>query len=236
MPKLGDISRTPGKVVDSSVYKVKDVIREAESEGEDPSENGHDEEGTKVVNKSVTVEVRLVKSVKHSEEAPHPLNAISFVVSCKELDIEIEGTDIEALRAAMWAKLDKQFGIRWELYYLVDVSSRLPYTGSGSGFVVSYDTVYKGTTWDGKLLLRQLGCRGQKVEAWPGEFRREGDRVLACIPGTSVNEAALKEFIRRTDLLREKIQEFLRPEQIMHTLANMRGFDLLPEESQKEKV
>jgi hypothetical protein len=230
--RLGDKRHIPSKVIDTWVYKVKDVELERmeyipEEEREDPLVKTRVQR-ERVVNKIVTIEVRLEKKTKQTEEAPHPLDTVSFTVVCKELDIEMRGTDIEALRAAMWSKLDTQFEIKWERYFLVDVDQSRPFTGLGTGLTVSYDTVYKGTTWDGKLLLRRWSYRDERIELWPGEFRVKGNRVIACIPGTDANEESLKEFVRRVDLLREKLQDFLRPDQILQTLANLRGFNLLP--------
>lgn len=230
--RIGDKRHVPHKVIDTWVYKVKDVELERmeyvpEEERDDPNEKTR-KARERVVNKVVTVEVRMEKQTKQSEEAPHPLDTVKFEVVCKELGIQIHGTDIELLRAAMWSKLDKQFEIKWEPYFLVDVDQQRPYTGTGTGLVVNYDSVYKGTTWDGKLLLRRWSYRDERIELWPGEFKVKGNRVIACIPGTEANELALKEFVRRVDLLREKLQEFLKPEQILQTLANLRGFNLLP--------
>ena len=233
MKELGSRRHIPGKVFDTWTYKVKDVeLPRIEYVPKDEREEGEPktrETKERVVNKVVTVELRIEKTTTQSEEPPHPLETVKLYAVCKELDISIEGTDVEALRAAMWGKLDKRYEIQWEKYFLVRVDHQAPYQGLGTGIVVSYDDVYKGTTWDGKLLLRRWSYREEKIETWPGVFKEKGGKVLACIPATESNEQALKEFVRRVNLLREKMAEFLKPENIVATLNNLSGLALLPQ-------
>jgi hypothetical protein len=235
MPRtIGERRHVPGKVIDRWIYKVKDVtLDKLEYVPDEEREAGDEEEKyrevkERVQNKTVTLELHLEKTTKQSEEAPHPLDTIKFYLKCDELDIVLEGTDVELLRAAMWSKLDVAYAIKWDKYFLVEVDSTHPYTGWGTGMVFSYNDVFKGTTWDGKNLLRIRRYREEKIEPWPGVFTKKGGKVIACIEATDANEAALEEFKSRVDLLREKLQSFLEPERILATLANLRGFNLLP--------
>jgi hypothetical protein len=235
MPKpIGQRRNVPGKVIDRWIYKVKDVTLDKleyvpeEERADDEQEEKYHEVKERVQNKVVTVELYLEKTTKQSEEAPHPLDTIKFHLKCDELELTLEGTDVELLRAAMWSKLDARYEIKWDKYFLVEVDSTHPYTGWGTGMVFSYNDVFKGTTWDGKTLLRIRRYHEEKIEPWPGVFTRKGGKVIACIEATEANEAALEEFKSRVDLLREKLQSFLEPDKILTTLANLRGFNLLP--------
>lgn len=234
MSKIGDSRHIPAKVIDSWVYEVKDVtIERKEYDKDAEAEDGDGEPNVKivperVVNRKVTVEIRMEKILEISDAPPHPLEKVKLIATCKELDLKMEGTDIEGLRAAMWANLDKRFAIKWDRYFLVQVSPERIYSGVGTGMSVSYDTVYKGTTHDGKQLMRIWRYRDEKIEPWPGRFKSDKGKVLACIEATESNEDALDEFCKRLDTLREKLADFLKPENIVMTLANMNALRLLP--------
>lgn len=146
-----------------------------------------------------------------------------------DLDGEtIEATDVEALRAAVWAKLDEKYGIKWERYYLVQISPERVYRGLGKGFTVSYDDVEKGTTWDGRLLMREYKHRGFHVSPWPGEFKDDRGRVQACIPATETNRKGLEEFCQQIETLQGMLRKFLEPARIEQVRANLAKFPLLP--------
>jgi hypothetical protein len=70
--------------------------------------------------------------------------------------------------------------------------------------------------------------RAVKITAWPGEFRNQNNRVIACIEATPANKAALEEFTLRVDALRVRIAALLEPAVILHTLANLGNNALLP--------
>ncbi len=246
---LGDRRHIPHKVIDTWIYKVKDVTIDrmvwVEPEGRKPGhwvEDTRDHEDKfertkeKVVNKVVKIELRLEKTSTQSEEPPHPTETVKFELVCDELDFKLEGTDIEALRATMWGMLDKQFEVKWERYYLVEIVPARMWGGAdGTGFELRYHDVYKGTTWDGKLLMKKWEGHEQKIKIWPGAFKSEGGKVLACIEANETNREALKQFGKRIDLLREKLAEFLRPETILQTLTNLAALKLLPPAEKKEK-
>lgn len=245
MPPPGSRRHVPEKVIDSWVYKVKDVefdvedyIPEEEREDEDSPQYKRRKE--RVRNKIVKVELRMEKTTKQSEEAPHPLDTVKLSLVCPELKIKLEGTDVESLRATMWSMLDKKYEIKWEPYFLVEISHSYPYTGLGTGLTFSYKNIYKGTTWDGKSLLKVYrgGSYGSsdKIEPWPGAFTNKNGNVIACIQETDANRDALTEFSRRIDVLRQALAGFLKPETILQTLTDMAGLRLLPPAPEKKTV
>lgn len=188
-----------------------------------------------VRDKKVKVSVRLLKTTQTTDKPPHATSSVSLEAECRELGFKIEGTDVEALRRAVWARLDKAYEIRWSAWYLIHVQK--PYmvgSGSGSGVVVSWDIVSKGVAWDGTELLREWnnhrrhGEELYKVSPWPGAFRDKGGRVEACIPVNDRNTAALEEFAAKIDQLRKLMAEFLSPQNIEATLANLAGVAFLP--------
>ena len=241
MPRLGDTRCVPEKLIDTWTYKVKDVEIERLEHVDNPDKDHkpwHKDERTfdekykrtkeRIVNKVVTVKVFMQKRTEQSEEPPHPLEKVKLEVRCPELKITLEGTDVEALRAAMWGMLDKQFEIKWERFYRVVVSKPTVYNGDGTGLEVSYDDVYKGTTWDGKLLLRRWRGHDFQIDPWPGAFKDDDGKISACIPATDENREALKEFCRRVDILRQKLADFLKPDVIQENLLRLAGCALLP--------
>lgn len=243
---LGDRRHIPYKVIDTWIYKVKDVTIDRmdwvppedgrHMKDERDHEDKYERTKEKIVNKTVKVELRLEKTSRHSEEPPHPTDTVKFELVCAELNFKLEGTDIEALKAAMWGMLDKKFEVNWERYYLVEIVPARMWGGAdGTGFELRYHDVYKGTTWDGKLLMKKWEGHEQKIKIWPGAFKTEGGKVIACIEANETNREALKQFGSRIDLLREKLADFLRPETIMQTLSNLAALKLLPAATEKEK-
>lgn len=241
--EIGTRRNVPHKVIDTWFYKVKDVEFQdqefVEEDEREPDGKKYKEVKTRIRNKTVKIELRMEKTTKQSSEAPHPLDTVKLELHCAELGQVLEGTDIVALKDAMWAMLDKKFEIKWERYYLVEVERQHPYSASGCGLMFSYKDVHKGTTWDGKNLMKiwrggSYG-NGDRIEPWPGEFTNKAGKVIACIPDNERNRMALEEFSKRIDTLREKLAEFLTPEKIMQTLTNLAGFALLPPPSKEIK-
>jgi hypothetical protein len=155
---------------------------------------------------------------------------VNFLITCDEPKFKFGGTDIEQLRYAAWDMLDQKYTIKWENYFLVQVQPERIFDGTGSGLSFSYKHVYKGTTWDGKELMKDFAWRGEpKISAWPGRFTDKAGKSIACIPDTDENRHALEEFAKRIDTLRGMIRDTLRPETIMQTLQNLTGLALLPQ-------
>lgn len=225
------------KLVDTWFYDVKDLSVPADDDRDvDEDAPPLPPKPPKVINKKVEVKVFLEKKTADENEPPYALREVNFIVRCKEPKFDFDGTDIECLRLAAWAELDTAFEIKWENYYLVKVEPVRIFEGSGSGVSFSYDFVYRGTTWNGKLLMKHYAYRGQqKISPWPGRFTDKSGTIMACIPASDTNRSALEEFGRRVDKLREMMRDTLRPEQIMQTLANLSALKLLPNENPDEK-
>jgi hypothetical protein len=212
------------------IYDVKDLevieaVRPAVEENEDePAPK------KRIITKKVQVKVGLEKKTNDKGEAPYALDEVKFCVWCDEPKFEFHGTDIECLRQAAWEQLDKKYEIKWESYFLVTVNHATDYGGGFStGLTFSYNDVKKGTTHDGKELLKQFGWRGeQEIKPWPGRFEDKGGRAIACIPDTEANKTALEEFCERINLLRNAIRDTIRPENIVKTLMHMASLSILP--------
>jgi hypothetical protein len=203
---------------------------------------GLDEEGApRVRQRSVEVEVFLEKRMDESDEPPHPVAEVSFAVVCKEkgADFRLVGTDIEALRKAAWGQLDARFKVAWEEWFLVKVDPVSYIQGTGEGIEFSYANVWRGVAHDGTLLLREYDRYNSssvwKISPWPGEFKNKNGRVIACIPATKANRKALEEFAEGVKALRARLADFLAPDKIERTLANLSGINLLPAPEGEEK-
>jgi len=242
--ELGSTRHNPRKLIDSWVYKVKDVEidrmdwippEDAMAEDNRPKEERYKKKKDRIVNKTVTVQIFMTKRTTQSEEPPHPLESVELEIVCKELDLHVTGTDLSAMKDGMWSMLDKKFEIKWESYYHVQIQPSRVYHGTGTGLEISYDDIYKGTTWDGKTLMRRWNSRDFEIKPWPGAFKDDKGRIMACIPATEENRQALKEFCKRLDLMREKLAEFLRPDNIVETFKRLSALSLLPQLEDKDE-
>ena len=215
-----------GKLIDTWWYEYKGIV-EKPAEGDEPPIQS-------VEPKKVAVQLRIIKKFENSDQPPLATREVVFKVVCKEIELSLDGSDIEALRVATWDALDKKYAIKWERYYLVQVRPESPYEGMGDGLVFSYQHIERGSAWDGTLLLRKHDRYRDVIEPWPGEFRDKRNKVIACIPDTDFNRHALEEFGNGIDNLRRKMAEYLRPDRIMKTLASLQGCGLLPAGTGKE--
>lgn len=245
---LGSTRHNPYRVIDTWVYKVKDVeidrLDFVEPEDDETGIHGRDERKhidrhaprrERIKNKIVSIELRMEKKTKQTEEPPHPTIDVRFELVCKELEIRMEGTDIECLRQALWGVLDKKFEVKWEHFFLVEIDHQRPWGGGdGTGLTFSYKGVYRGTTWDGKYLMKEWDGSDMKIKVWPGTFTDKGGKIIACIEDNPMNRSALDEFSKRIDTLRKMLADFLRPEVIMQTLTNLAGLALLPPAPKEE--
>ena len=217
-------SHSNGKLIDTWYYEYEGIPSDPEM---DDDENAKRPE-PKVKDIKVPVKLYLYKKFK-SDTPPLSVSEVWFGVECATPEIDLQGSDIEALRAAMWEHLDKHYEVRWETYYLVEIRQNGPYSGMGTGLTFGYDTVSKGTAFDGTLLLKQYQySRGFVISPWPGEFRDRQGTVIACIPSNDLTRSALEAFSKRIDLLREKLVDLVRPEEIEQTLLNLSYMNLLP--------
>ena len=210
-----------GKLVDTWYYTCPDVTPATNVDPDHPRP-------TPVKSAKVPIQVRIVKNF-HDDGPPQSPRSVVFELSAQTPEIQLSGTDIDALRAALWDKLDAHYAIRWEAWYLVDLIKESPYDGSGTGLTFQYQRVEKGLAWDGTVLMRQhRHTAREQVSFWPNEFRNDRGRLIACIPGTPTNDAALEEFTRCIDELRKRLGQFLTPTTIQDTLLNLGSNPLLP--------
>lgn len=222
MPALP--SSTKGKLVDTWTYAYKGADQPSVDEGE---------LGPLLVkDKKVSLRVLLVKDQKALTEPPHLTAGVRFRVECDDPHLVLMGTDIEPLRKEAFALCDARYATKWEPWYLVEVIQNTPYQGNGGGFVFQYRDVHRGVAWDGTVLLKDRewnACSYEsKITPWPGVFTNQRGRVIACIPATEANTAALKEFDRRIQELRKALEELLTPDTIAETLLHLSSLTLLP--------
>jgi hypothetical protein len=223
-----------GALIDKWTWKYKGVedelsahLRGEEEEPDGPKGMSKSDDRRKmlIADKHVELEVRMLKTYT-DEQLPRTVKAVEFSVTCAELGIELIGTDIEVLRQAAWAKLEKQFKIKWETYYLIQIAHAQAFVGDFEvGFSLSQNTIYRGVTHDGSVLMREYE-RGRtfgpwRYAPWPGEYQDKGGHVIACIPATDKNDRALNEFRARIRELQERLSDLVRPEEILATLENL---------------
>ncbi len=216
--------KTGGKLIDTWTYAYRGA----------PADFGADEEKQPqlVQDCKVTFRVYIVKEQKALHEPPHLTAGVSFKVECEQPLLRLEGTDLELLRKEAFARCDAHFATKWEKWYLVEVIPQGSYQGSGTGLIFQYRDVERGVAWDGTVLLKDRDWNArryeEKISAWPGEFTNRNGRIVACIIASPANTAALEEFTRRIDLLREALEKMLTPENILTTLLHLSSLTLLP--------
>lgn len=229
---------TRGKLIDTWHYQYEGVeVQDAGGRADGASTAEADEAierdlRARASQIKVPIKLFIHKKYADSDRPPQAVKEVWFSVTCEKPVVRIEGPDIEALRAAMWEKLDEHFKVKWERYYKVQISPGWG-TGAGAGLQFEYTDVDKGTAWDGTLLLREHEfTNGRVIRPWPGEFRDGQGRILACIPNTKENTRALAEFADRIRELRRVLSGFLRPEVILQTLSDLSAIALLPKPAQ----
>lgn len=190
------------------------------------------QKGIAVGKVKIPVEVRMRKSFAEGGGTNRAVTELQFSLVCRKPHVVVRGTDIEALRLAMWAALDKDSAISWEPHLLITIEPALSYgDGIREGLQLNERTVWKGTTKGGYLILREMsgGRFGTETtyRPWPGTYVDKNGRVTACIPETDANRAAMDEFRARIVDLRKMLQGLVKPEQINRTLANLSGIALL---------
>ncbi len=224
-----------GILVDTWTWKYKGVEsslaahlrgEEAEPCGKDGElEASEDRRHLLVQDRVIKVEVRLLKAYC-DEDVPRTVKGVEFAVVCDELGIRLIGPDIEALRVALWGKLEKEHEIAWEPWYLVQIASAQSFVGDAEvGFALSQNTIYRGKAKDGTVLMREFDrsrtAGPWRYKPWPGEYQDKGGHVIACIPATPANDKALDEFRERIRELQRRLSELVKPHLILHTLANL---------------
>lgn len=239
-------SNGKGLLIDIWHWKYQGVESElaanlrGEKDGNDPLSNPEPAKADLVKDQIVPIEVRMLKNFDE-ENLPRTVKAVEFTVSCKPLGINLQGTDLEVLRQALWAKLEKEFEIHWETYYLVQIAGARSYKGDFEiGFALSQNTIYKGAAKDGTILMREYDRNRTsspwRYKPWPGEYQDKGGHVLACIPATKENDKAMDEFRARIQELQKRLSDLVKPKNILSTLANLAKVGLpAPSEESKER-
>lgn len=222
MPALPQ--KTQGKLVDTWIYAYRGA----------PADFGveEDKQPQLVQDKKVEFKVYIVKEQKALAEPPHLTAGVSFKVECEEPLLRLTGSDLEQLRQEAFARCNTHYSTEWERWYLVEVIHQSPYQGNGSGFILQYRDVERGVAWNGTVLLKDRDWNSrryeEKISAWPGNFTSRGGKIIACIPATPENTAALKEFTKRIELLRGALEKMLTPDNIDTTLKRLSSMTLLP--------
>lgn len=233
---------TNRKKVDTWYFSVDDVMAKqiqsrAKVSGDEDEDEAPKMETVQVMQeRKIAVDLFMEKETEEVRTPPHPLEKVKFIAKCRikeyNLNIEIEGTDIESIRAAVWSELDSRFEISWHDYYKVHLDASSIYTGVGDGLSFYYDTVWKGITWEGKELLKQWSRNRSSdsyydIRPWPGRFSDRNGNVIACIPRNDMTEKALEEFKGKIGKMRELLKQYLTPENIMATLTGVSNLKLL---------
>lgn len=221
-------SNRKGTLVDTLYYRFEGIELEDGTLTADPEGTEQGAQEGRIAIKTLPIQVRLHKHfVDDSEGKNRPVREVWFSLSCANPKFTVEGPDIEALRQAVWDHMDSKLRVRWENYYLVRVEPAHTLGRMGRGLCFTYENVERGVAHDGTLLLREFRHRNFEIRPWPGEFRDAHNKLMACIPATAQNEAALEEFSDMIDQMRVRLAAFFRPDQIMQTLANLSGLKML---------
>jgi hypothetical protein len=203
-------------------------------EADEDEGNAHERAKKLVKGQKIPVEVRILKHYTGEGGAQQTPKAVEFSVSCPALNLSATGTDIEALRVAMWSMLEKTYKIQWERYLIVAIGNAHGFQATvETGFALGTSSVWKGVAPDGTIILREFDHGGNrfsnyKYRPWPGEYSNKDGNVLACIPATEKNEAAIEQFRASILTLKERLQELVKPEQILQTLENLSNIAMLP--------
>lgn len=219
MPKP---SSNSSKLIDTWYYEFEGIAEEGRLAAAD----------VKVEAIKVPIYLRLVKKLDTGTAPPMAVSSVKFELECKEPRFTFTGPDIDALRARMWAELNKNFAVKWENWFLVQITRPSLYDrGIGTGITFSYKRIEKGIAWDKTELMREFHVHStvkEEITPWPEVFRNQRGDVIACIPATPEHEKGLEEFGASIDALRVKLADYLRPEVIIQNLLAGAGRGLLP--------
>jgi hypothetical protein len=137
-----------------------------------------------------------------------------------------ENTDINVILQMIIGHLDDKYEIKWEERFMVTVEE--PYTSEpfSAGLEVAWRYIYVAKLPDGRWVHRDSIYGGYKIrDGLPktGKIARSGDRphLQAMIEATDENEEALKSLKERLADVRDKLMEFLKPDNIEENLATV---------------
>lgn len=209
-----------GKKIDTFYFDVDEV-------GEDDA--GREER----THRKVEIDVFMKKRYAGDGDQKPPLATIGviFEVVCSDANLKMEGSDLDAVLAAMRGKLDTHYKIRWANWLIVTVESVRQFDGEGAGLNLTWKRVERGETMDGKVLMRRYNSHRTfssrwTIEPWPEVVKDDG-RVVACIEATETNLEALQKFKENIDQMRKVLASFVTPDRIAETLATIAGGNAL---------
>lgn len=206
-----------GQKVDTLWYDVEQMVGdEADDEGRDRRQ---------VVNRKVAIDLHMTKKFSTNDDVPPPAATVDlgFTLLCAETGDVVHGFDCQAMLKAMRAKLDHRFAIKWESWYYVKIDRARIYQGMGTGLEFSYDTIERGVSLDGSVLMRRYNRHHGAhqsiwiVEPWPKQVKDNG-RIVATIVASDENRMKLETFQKKIDELRTFLAELVTPERLEQTL------------------
>jgi hypothetical protein len=152
---------------------------------------------------------------------------VIFGVELDDPKICLWSTDIEALRSAVMSKLADHYEIAWEEWWIVEVGEGyLSTVDGGESVELSRHECLIGDTPEGEKVHRipRFGGGDEIRKGWPeiSTKRTRRDRgSTALVKATDVNTNALEDFAKRLKLLRDRLKEFLSPQQIAVSLQKV---------------
>lgn len=201
-------SKSPGlgKKIDTLFYDVTEV----------------DDKDRPII-KKVVIDVYFQKKFEGDGENKETVG-VWFKAICEAEKISGEGTDLDIVLKYVRSKLDAVFKIKWENWLIVTVKPVSTYgEGIGGGLSLTWRAIERGTTRDGEALMRVYNAHENwpyrwEIKPWPKEIKENG-KVVATIPETKENLAALEAFRDNIDEMRKRLAAFVAPEKIQETLS-----------------
>ena len=182
------------------------------------------------------VPVRMHKEAERYEgpgstryAGPQQTRSVIFGVELDDPKICLWSTDIEALRSAVMDALADHYEIEWEEWWIVEVGDGYLSINDGCASVeLTWDECLIGKTPNGEVVHRipRFGGGNQIHKGWPEistKRTRRNKGSTSLVRATAVNTKALNEFAERLGLLRDRMTEFLSPQQIAYSLQQISG-------------
>lgn len=201
-------SKSPGrgKKIDTIFYDVTEV-----------------DDQERPITKKVVIDIYFQKKFEGDGENRETVG-VWFEAECKSEKITGEGTDLDVVLKYVRSKLDASFKIKWESWLIVTVKPVSTYgDGMGGGLTLTWKSIERGTTRDGEVLMRVYNHHQEwqnrwEIKPWPKEIKENG-KVVATIPETKENLAALEAFRENIDEMRKRLAAFVAPDKIQETLS-----------------
>lgn len=107
-----------------------------------------------------------------------------------------------------------------------DAGSKLYPIATGPACVDTPCCAWITETLDGDVLLREYNTHRDfnnrwKISPWPEQYRDNSGKVVACIRATKENVGALEAFAEKLRDLTKTLANFVAPENIEETLAQI---------------